>query len=365
MDRALFGPNSPGRLVDADPPLKGCAFIPEPLVRIWDVSLEMWPVLSMAREALAKLDGIGRHLPTHSLLLRPLQRREALRSSSMEGAYATPEELLLYESRQNEATSSEGRLAAWGEVFNYDCALRYGKEYIDHGGPLSLQLIRGLHGELLKGVRGQDKSPGDYRDVQVQVGAGARFVPPPPVFLSECLEAFEKTLSQTSDIDPLLRAFMIHYQFETIHPFGDGNGRVGRLLLSLQIYQEMQLSAPWLYLSPFFEKHKDEYIDSLFRVSTHNDWEGWFNLCLRAVEAQCNDAIRRCDRLVELRESYLTRLAESGAAARLNAVVDKLFDSPLITVPMLAELSSTSYPTAKSDIKRLSDLKNSGRWQRD
>ena len=224
-----------------------------------------------AREAIARLDGVGRHMPNHNLLLRPLQQREALRSSSMEGTYATPEELLLYQAEPREPRSSDDRVNAWREVFNYGQALTAGKEILDEGYPLSLQLIRTLHAELLRGVRGEEKAPGEFRQRQVQVGAGGRFIPPPAHYLPECLEALEQSLAAQTGIDPLIRAFMVHYQFEAIHPFNDGNGRVGRLLLSLHIYRSMELGSPWLYLSPFFERHKDDYIDSLFRVSAHND----------------------------------------------------------------------------------------------
>lgn len=306
-----------------------------------------------AREAIAHLDGIGKHLPNYALLLRPLQQREALRSSSMEGTYATPEELLLYQAEPRDPKSPTDRENDWREVYNYGTALQQGRDHLDGGLPLSLQLVRAMHASLLSGVRGDDKDPGQFRQRQVQVGAGGRFIPPPAHQLQDCLSAFERSLTEPSTIDPLIWAFMVHYQFETIHPFYDGNGRIGRLLLSLQIYQSLKLSNPWLYLSAYFERHKDEYIDGLFRVSTHNDWNRWILFCLQGATEQARDAISRSERLVALREKYRQKVAASGASARLATIIDCLFERPLVTILQLKSLTNVTYPTAKSDAGRL------------
>jgi len=296
-------------------------------------------------------------MPNHSLLLRPLQQREALRSSSMEGTYATPEELLLFQVEPKEPQSHSDKVNEWKEVANYGRALATGQQLLDQGFTLSRALIRALHNELMNGVRGQNKQPGQFRKVQVQVGHDARFVPPPPEHVDSCLQDLAEFMSQHDAIDPLIKAFMVHYQFETIHPFTDGNGRVGRLLLSLQIYRSMSLSNPWLYMSAFFERFKDEYVDGLFGVTSRNAWEKWLAFCLRGAKAQADDAMRRFEELVALKEDFRQRAGgEQGGSARLHSIIDSLFDTPVVTVPSLEAQYNVSYPTAKSDAERLVSL---------
>ena len=245
----------------------------------------------------------------------------------------------------------------WREVFNYGKALQIGLNLLNNGLPLSLRLFRELHSTLLHGVRGQERRPGEFRDCQVHLDAGGRFMSPPPLRVPECLDVFEKYHHEVSDIDPLIRAFMAHYQFETIHPFADGNGRVGRLLLSLTIYIWLGLSSPWLYMSAFFERHKDEYINRLFMVSANGEWDRWIEFCLTGVVEQSIDAIGRIDKLVALRARYTKLIGESGGSARLHRILDKLFGGPVTTVPQVKALTGVSYPTALSDIKRLVDIK--------
>lgn len=356
MDKNRFTDRRLGELVEIGSRPASVAFVPAALPTAWDMPGELWPLLMQAREALARLDGAGRHLTNPRLLFVPLQQREALRSSSMEGTYATPEELLLYQIDPREPVSKDDEVNAWREVFNYGKALQLGMNLLDQGLPISLRLVRELHAALLGGVRGQEKRPGEFRDYQVQIGAGARFVPPPATRLMECLDAFEKWHHADSDIDPLIRAFMAHYQFETIHPFRDGNGRIGRLLLSLTIYAWMGLVGPCLYLSPFFERHKEDYIDHLFNVSADGRWLPWIEFCLQGVVAQSNDTLDRIDRIVALRDDFSRRVSESGGSARLTRIVEALFTSPLTTIPQAAALTEVSYPTAKNDIERLVGL---------
>jgi Fic family protein len=356
MDAKRFTANSLGALVAISLPRPDVAFVPLPLDSGWTMPPSMWPLLMTARESLARLDGIGRHLGNPQLLLAPLQQREALRSSSMEGTYATPEELLLYQMDPREPTSREDRANDWREVFNYGRALQQGMDLIAGGLPLSLRLIREMHRTLLGGVRGQDRRPGEFRDCQVHVGLGARFVPPPPGELLACLDAFEKYHHEPSTVDPLLRAFLAHYQFETIHPFRDGNGRVGRLLLSLTIGQWLNLGSPWLYMSAFFERHKDEYIDRLFNVSADGQWEAWLSFCLQGVVEQCADTISRIDRLLALRQDFNARVAASGGNARLSGIVEHLFSAPIVTIPQVVSAAGVTYPTAKADVHKLIKL---------
>ncbi len=165
------------------------------------------------------------------------------------------------------------------------------------------------------------------------------------------LDSFEKYMNQSNDYDPLVRAYVVHYQFEAIHPFLDGNGRVGRVLLALATYKWCEHATPWLYMSAFFDKYKDEYIDKLFGVSTKGDWHSWIEFCLRGTIEQANDSIKRCMQLREVKADYQCRL--STGSVRLMSIIDDLFDSPFVEVADLARRRRVSYPTAKSDIERL------------
>lgn len=356
MDPKRFTDNKLGSLAPISVPKQDVAFVPDPLPLEWSMPADMWPYLMAARESLARLDGVGRHLTNPQLLLVPLQQREALRSSSMEGTYATPEELLLYQMDPRDPSSDADQVNAWREVWNYGRALQLGVNLLQEGLPISLRLVREMHRALLGGVRGHDKRPGEFRDCQVHVGAGSRFVPPPPNHVMACLDSFEKYHHAESTVDPLIRAFMAHYQFETIHPFRDGNGRVGRLLLSLTVAHWLGLGSPWLYMSAFFERHKDDYIDRMFMVSADGQWAPWVTFCLQGVVEQSNDTIRRIDQLVVLRDNFASQIVQSGGSARLHGIVEGLFVSPVVTIPGVATAADVTYPTAKSDIMRLVDL---------
>jgi Fic family protein len=187
----------------------------------------------------------------------------------------------------------------------------------------------------------------------VQIGAGARFVPPPANYLRECLDQFENYLHQPKAMDPLVEAFIVHYQFEAIHPFRDGNGRVGRLLLAITIEDWCGLSGQWLYMSAYFEKYKDDYIERLYRVSTEGDWSGWLRFCLQGVAEQAVDAQERCSRLLSLKEDYRARLDRSGCPGRVYQIVEDLFVRPFTTAPWIKDKYQVSYPTARSDLERL------------
>ena len=355
MDASRFTEKRTGqlaRITTADGP--DWAFVPDPLPpKDWEFPADLWPLLAEAREQLARLDEKGRTVPNPTLLLDPLQKREALRSSSLEGTYATAKELLLYELNPREPTSREDKANDWREVYNYDQSLRHGvramREQSSEGLPLTLRLIRDMHRTLLEDVRGNDRRAGQFRDRQVHVGSNRRFVPTPPGEpLRQCLEDFESYLhSHTDHLDPLVRSYVVHYQFEAIHPFLDGNGRVGRLLLSLTTFQWNRLHLPWLYMSAYFERYKDEYVDNMFAVSTHGDWDTWIEFCLRGTVEQCKDAIRRCDALNALRVEMHQKL---DRWPRMGHLVDLLFVNPVFTASEVARWANTSMPTARRDI---------------
>ena len=353
MDISQFTGEMTGQIVEISYPFTDHAFVPSPLSGPWVIPAELWPLLAEAKQHLGKLDGIGQTLQNPHLLLQPLQQREALTSSSLEGTYATPAELLLFEMDPSEPKSEKDRANAWLEVANYRKALREGYEHLQDRS-LSLGFVRSLHDWLLSGVRGHDKSPGQFRDCQVYIGADRRYIPPPVTFMSDCLLEFEKSLTaQTAIPDPLIASYMMHYQFEAIHPFKDGNGRVGRLLLALTTWKWCRLSMPWLYMSPYFEKHKDEYIDTMFAISTNGKWQRFLEFCLMGTIAQAQDSIQRCEKLNALKKKMDVRML--NGSNRTHLLIADLFDFPVLTIPRARDKMKVSYPTAKADIDALVD----------
>lgn len=354
MDKVKFTTPT-GELVSIEDG-KEVAFVPEPLPNAWSPPSELIHLWVEAREVLGELKGMGRSLPDYALLIRPLRQREALKSSSLEGTYATPEELLVYEKDPRDPNSANDPANAWREVFNYQKALENGQELVDGDYPFSEWFIRQLHENLLSGVRGQDKNPGQIRTDQVYIGADHRFVPPPPEKLPDLLGQLEQALDAETEIDPLIRAFMVHYQFETIHPFRDGNGRVGRLLLALMIYRDCGLGLPWMYLSEFFERHKDEYIDRLFNVSAKANWDEWIGFCLRATIDTGRQTIKRISKLLDLKDTYEKKIKQHDGRDRLVYFLSHLLSSPIVKYTDIQRELSVSYPTARSDMDALVEM---------
>lgn len=353
MDSKHFGVGYPGRLVEIAQPRKDWAFIPAPLPQDWSFDPMLWPLLVEAKESLGTLNGIGQTLADPQLLLRPLRRREAIASSKIEGTYVTPERLALYELHPTEPTNADDRRADWHEVLNYSSALEYGQKELQNM-PICNRLIRGMHGILMQGVRGRGTSPGEFRRWQVQLGSTGRFIPPPAPEVPALMENLEGYVNNPDDqIDPLVRCFIVHYQFEAIHPFGDGNGRVGRALLALMIYQWLDHSMPWLYMSAFYEQFKDEYVGNLYRVSTQAAWGGWVEFCLVGVIAQAKDAIRRCREFNRLRKDFKARLDGCSKTSRSHDIIDGLFTTPVVTIPSLVSQFRVTYHTARADVRRL------------
>lgn len=328
------------------------AFIPNPLPPDWNWPAELWPLLLDAHKALANLDGTGKHLPNPNLILRPLQRREAQKSSSLEGTFTEPKEQALFELDPTYPDSAADPVNARREVFNYTQALRYRRDQRDQF-PISLRLIKGLHRILMDGVRGSDKSPGDFRTLQNHIGRPPRFVPAPPQLLPTLLGDLEEYLHAPRTLDPLVEAFLVHYQFEAIHPFMDGNGRVGRLLLAILIEEWCSLSGQWLYMSSYFDANRDRYLDLLFKVSADGGWTEWIEFCLRGVVETAKDTQRRCENLVELHRDFHDRLRKGAGSVRLAAIVDDLFVTPIAVVARVAQQHRVTYPTARADLERL------------
>jgi Fic family protein len=275
-------------------------------------------LLAEANHALGRLDGIGQFLPNPDLLVRPYMRREAVLSSRIEGTRASFLDLVAYEAVAQGLPGTDVR-----EVANYVQALDYGLRHVDDGG-ISRELVQSVHRHLLTGARGEAFStPGEFRTMQNHIGtsaelAEAHFVPPPPDEMHGALDHLLTYLSDTHPNTPVLvEAAWMHYQFEAIHPFLDGNGRVGRVLIPLLLAHRRRLAHPLLYLSPYFERRRDQYYDRLFGVSARGDWLGWLRLFLEAVFAQAKAGSDLAHKIVALGAEWHSRL--NAAHATLNA----------------------------------------------
>ncbi len=354
MDPKRFTESRAGELRKYGNPQSGKEdwyFLPNELPPSWEFPARLWPLLAEAREALGTLNGIGQSLPSPELLLRPLQTREAITSSSIEGTYVTPQQLLLYELDPTEPQHADEKSADWREVLNYSRALQQGCQMLQDY-PIATRLILAMHATLMSGVRGQDKSPGSYRQIQVQIGATGKYVPPPHYEISRLMSNLEGFINDSeTQYDSLVVCYLTHYQFEAIHPFVDGNGRVGRSLLALMVYHLLGHSRPWLYMSAFFERHREEYTDNLFRISTQGDWESWLEFCLTGTVAQARDAITRCHLFRQTKELYHDKLA--APTPRSHKIIEDLFTSPLVTIPSLKTRFNITYHTARKDVERL------------
>lgn len=343
--------NAPGKLVRS--PEGAWAFSPDPLPPALTLTWDLATVLSDADRALAELGGVASILPNPHLLILPFVHREAVLSSRIEGTQSSYEDLLAFE--------ASGAVPAAGaadvqEVSNYVRALEHGLELLKTL-PVCKRFMREVHGVLLRGVRGESKQPGEFRQQQNWIGADiqtARFVPPPPIEMNAALDALEKYLhEEPRRLPALIRLALIHYQFETIHPFLDGNGRLGRLLVTLSLCSEKLLPLPLLYLSAFFDRDKVTYTDLLLKVSQEAAWDEWIRFFLRGVAEQARDGVERSRRLLELREEWRRKLQESNASGNAIALVDELAAVPSITVAASAKKLDITVPGAQKVLDRL------------
>lgn len=360
MQATDFSRDSPGALVPTE---RGAlAFVPAPppsTLTLDDASIRS---LASAERALGQLTGTlraaGRQVNPH-LVSAPLQRREALASSRIEGTHATPEQLVLLELESDVRGGERGAASETREVLNYVRALNHGFQRLSDL-PVCLRFIKELHAILMEGVRG-DEQPGDFRNVQNFIGATqdireARFVPPPVPDMIRCLEELETFMNAADDALPhLVRLALIHYQFETIHPFRDGNGRVGRLLIPLLLCSYSKLETPALYLSPYLERRRTQYTDLMLRVSQVGDYHAWIRFFLESVEGSALESITRAEALLMLREQYHRRLQSARSSALLSKLVDALFERPSINIAGAAKLLGITYAPASANVKKLVD----------
>ena len=331
MDPADFSQQSPGQLVRA--PDGYWAFVPDPLPSRFDLDLPTVSLLTEAERGMGELVGVGKLLPNPHLLIGPFLRREAILSSRIEGTITTAQELLLFEAGEPESPPKPDVR----EVRNYVDAMEFGLKRLKEL-PVCLRLTKELHDRLLRGVRGEEHRPGEFRDRQNFIGSPgqsvneARFVPPPVTEMHKALHEFETYLSTPSELPVLVQLALVHYQFETIHPFMDGNGRIGRLLITLLLCERACLAQPLLYLSGYFERNRDAYMDHLLRLSQRGNWLEWVNFFVRGVAEQSKDAIERADKLYNLWDVYTKRVTSARSSALCIQLIDELFAYPAITV---------------------------------
>jgi Fic family protein len=329
------------------------AFVPSPLPPDLSLSWEMVNGISRAERAVANLRGVGATLPNPYLLVAPFARREAVLSSRIEGTQASVGDLVAFEAGNPVPQSSDVQ-----EVANYVTALDYGLTRLNEL-PLSLRFIREVHERLMRGVRGGSSNPGEFRHLQNWIGTSgsritdAKYVPPPVLDMHAALDAFEKFLHAPSHLPPLIRFALIHYHFEAIHPFLDGNGRVGRLLITFLFHTEEMLDHPLLYLSGFFERHRADYYRLLLNVSQRGEWQEWIDYFLSGVTEQANDAVQRASKLLALRQEYRKRTTSARTSALLGAMIDRLFALPGISISTAARELDVTYATAKKNVEKL------------
>ena len=355
MEReASAGPKAPGRWVRC--PGGYSAYVPQPLppALVWTPKLVR--ALSDADRLIGRLAGEGSRLPNPHLLMRPFIRREAVFSSRIEGTQATLGELLEAEAGAAVDRSPDDLR----EVGNYVTALEYGTKRLKQL-PLSLRLVRELHERLMKGVRGERATPGEFRRSQNWIGAPgstlaqASFVPPAPADLMDCLGAWETFLHETGT-PPLVQAALAHYQFEAIHPFLDGNGRVGRLLITLFLVERGILPTPLLYLSAFFEATRRDYYELLAAVSARGEWEAWLVYFLNAVARQSEDALSRAERINKLLERWRFEAGQAAAGPPSQVplkLVGMLAANPFLTIKKAAAQLGVAFTTAQRGIEKL------------
>jgi Fic family protein len=330
------------------------AFVPQPLPPALEIDWDLANTLSEADRSLSELSGVARALPNPHLLIAPFVRREAVLSSRIEGTQAGFSDLLFFEA----APSAKPPIEDVKEVANYVSALEHGLARLKDL-PVSLRLIREMHERLMHGVRGDSMTPGEFRRSQNWIGApgctlaDAAFVPPPVAEMTQALSDFEKYLHEPPVLPPLVRLALIHYQFEAIHPFVDGNGRIGRLLITLLLCVEGLLPQPLLYLSAFFERHRQEYYRLLMAVSQSGSWRPWIAYFLRGIADQSSDAVKRANLLLSLRQRYREKMQSARSSALLLQMVDDLFSTPALDVSSASKRLNVTPRAAQLNVDKL------------
>lgn len=336
------------------------AFIPNPLPPTppLDMNEQRQRLLERATVALGRLDSVTLLLPDPNIFIYAYVRREAVLSSQIEGTQSSLAELLLFEIEQAPGVPLDDAR----EVSNYVAALDHGLKRLREDFPLSNRLIREMHGVLLAHGRGSDKSPGEFRRSQNWIGGtrpgNAHFVPPPPQRVPECMGRLERFLHDLDNPYPtLIKAALAHVQFETIHPFLDGNGRLGRLLIAFILHHDKLLAQPLLYLSLFFKQHRPEYYRLLDLVRTDGDWEAWLDFFLEGVEQIASNAVETAKRLLSLFQHDEQNIQTLGRSASSTLRVFRvLCERPLATLSQICESTGLSFPAVSKGMRQIEQL---------
>lgn len=319
---------------------------------------ELISLLSDADRSLGELSGTGRLLPNPYLLITPYIRREAVASSRIEGTRASLTDLFFFEA----ADSEQPRVPDVREVSNYVQAMEHGIIRLNEL-PISIRLVREIHGILMKGVRGEHATPGELRRSQNWIGFpgcsldDASFVPPPVGEMKEALGDWEKYLHSPPGEPPLIKCACMHYQFEAIHPFIDGNGRIGRLLITFFLCEKDFLTQPLLYLSTFFERYRKEYYSRLLEVSQKGDWEGWIKFFLRGVVRASEEAVADAEKILELHDEYKKNLRRTKKIPEsAQRLIDEIFLNPVVSISGLSKKWGKPFNSVKRGVERLVEI---------
>ena len=346
-----LGSNPYGSLV---PTVEGHkAFVPGRLPRTLNLSPGLVELLDRASRSVATLSGVGETVQTPHLFIRPIIRREALLSSRIEGTVCSLSDVFSFEASYGRAPTEDVR-----EVINYVSAMEVGLTLLKDL-PISLRFVNEVHGELMTGVRGQGKRPGQFRSEQVWIGAPstsireARFVPPPPDRLMDLFEDWEKFANETLEMPPLVKCALMHYQIEAIHPYEDGNGRIGRLMIVLFLIASRILSAPLLYLSAYFERHRQRYYDELFNVSATGDWERWLRYFLAGVLQESEDVLARVRGLRDIQDRHRRAIQSGRGSSSALHLLEEFFANPFMTVRGASLVLDMSVAGARRVLNRL------------
>lgn len=351
METIAFTSLSPGRLA---PTIGGAvAFVPQPAPRRLALDAATVVLLARAQHQLGVLSGAAGQLVNPLLIGAPLLRQEAILSSRIEGTIATPEQLVLSE------LGAEPQPPDARDVQNFVRAMQHALDAVRRGEPIASRLLLGAHGTLMAGARGAGERPGEFRDAQNFIGTtadirSARFVPPPHTELASLLSDFETFVNvDAPELPHLVRAAIAHYQFETIHPFRDGNGRIGRLLVLLMLVRDGLVPGPIVPISSFLERHRDAYTARLFRVSTEGAWQEWIAFFLEAILHASEQAARQVDGLIALHAEWQGRFQSARSSALLLKLVDALFKRPAITIGGAAKLLRVTPASASANLAKL------------
>lgn len=356
MDIEKFKNSPTGRLVKTA--RNYWAFIPNPLppATLDKFSAEFVRILSEADRGIGVLKSLSKLIPNPNLLVAPYIRKEAVQSSRIEGTQASLSDIFYYEASKEKPKHTDIL-----EVLNYVRAMNHGLSRLKEL-PLSLRLVKEIHLKLMEGVRGEKMKPGEFRTSQNWIGPSgcslvdAIYVPPPVPEMNKALGQWEKFLHSDDSMVPLIKCGLMHYQFEAIHPFLDGNGRVGRLLITFYLYEKDYLKYPILYLSDFFERYRNEYYDLLLGVSQDGNWDAWLKYFIRGVAEQSKVAEETGHKILDLQKKYRQQLQKDSVSMPVFHLLDMLFLNPFVSLPGVSDYLKITWPTAKASVERLVKL---------